>query len=799
MLLTLRPLWILRKHWKLSAVAVFSLSIAMAIGILSLSVTNTFFFLPPAGVDPDRLVMIHSRMPGEEIGRISYPDYRYYRENNHVFSDIAAVPTSINVNTNVEAGREVKLVSRPVSDNYFTVLGIQPFLGSFFSPGDDNSASSGAVMTYAGWMRLGADPQIVGKKIIRYTIIGVAPKEFTGSLFGLNGDLLFPLSMADDKDTSWFNKRDARYLFLIGRLKPGITKAQAQAEVATLARQVATAYPKENTNLEAVVTRATMLPPDAIPDAQIALSILMLVVMLVLLIACANVANLLLAVAVSRRQEAAIKLALGAQRGRLIREFLRESAVICGVGAVFGYFIAASVIARYTDITIDLPMMGRYSVGLDLRLDATVLMFTAGLMIIAIVATGLAPALYASSPNLSQMLSGEIVVGGTRKNTRRNVLVIAQVAVCTLVLVGMGLCVRSLHNLRRADPGFSARNLVAATVYPRTSNDSPDAQRKQMLVRLRRVVSELPGVESVGFTRILPLAFGYNSEPAQIPATGEKISVAVTAVDGDYFATLGIPILAGRVFNARDRESNTEVVMINRKFSETFWPGQDAVGKSFMTGEPQRKVVVVGVTADGKYEDLDEPNRPVMYFAVNEQDEAAITVIARTAGDPRRWVEPIDQTMRALGAFTPISPLTFNDLLDFNLLVQRVTAACAAGLSSLGLLLALLGLFGTISYSVSERKKELGIRVALGARPWELLMMIWRQTLGIAGIGIAIGIILGVGATALLRAEFYGVSPVEWTVLVPVGLFMVVLSLLVAYLSARSWIRIDPMESVRHA
>jgi predicted permease len=783
----------LHKHWKLSAVAIFSLSIAMALGILTLSVMNTFLLLPPAAPAPDRLLMIYARTPGGEIGQISYPDYKYFRENNHAFTDIAAAPNQIHVNTNNTNGREIKVISRPVSDNYFAVLGIRPYLGNFFSPGDDNLKDPIAVMTYAGWKRLGSDPNIVGKQVTRYKIVGVTPKEFTGSFYGLNGDLLVPLST---DGTAWFTKRDSPQLFLIGRLKPSVVKSEAQADISTLSRQLASTFPKEDKDLVAIVTRATLLPPDAIPDALMGLGILMVVVVLVLLIACANVANLLLAVAVGRRQEAAIKVALGAQRRRLIWEFLRESAVICGISAAIGFFIASTVIDQFTDVTLQLPMMGSYSVGLNLRLDATVAAFTLGLMVMASLATGLAPALYASAPNLAQILSGEIVVGGTRKNARRSTLVIAQVAVCTLVLVGMGLCVRSLYNLRRADPGFSARSLVISTVFPQQG--ATEAQRKQSNQRLREAVTRLPGVESVTFTSSLPLAIGYPTEQVHIPDR-DKLEVSQTAVDSNYFATLGIPILAGRVFNSGDRENTDEVVMVNRKMAETVWPGQDPLGKFLFVGDPARRVTVVGITADGKYENLDETARPVLYYLLTQHDQPMVSLIARTSGDPHLWVEPLNQTMRAIGLTAPFTPLTLNDLINYSLLWERLDAMCVAALSALGLLLAIIGLFGAISYSVSERKKELGIRVALGARSWELSKMILGQTLRITGLGVAIGVVLGIGATAILRSQFYGIHSLEWTVLLPVTIFMLAISLLVAYISARPWLAVDPMESVRHA
>lgn len=795
MLLILRPVRILTHYWKLAMVAIFSLSVAMALGIISLSLTNTFFLLPPAAPAAERLVMIHSRLPGEEIGQFSYPDYKYYREKNAVFTDIAAVPNNISVSTNFDGKSEVKVVGKRVSDNYLSVLGIRPYLGRFFSPGEDNAKSAIAVMTYACWRRLGADPDIVGKTIGGYTIIGVTPPEFTGSLFGLNGDLLTALSKAGD-NAATFNERDKRQVFLLARLKPGVTKEQAQVEMSLLGGQLASAYSKEDKDVVPVVTRATMLGPSLLPYAEIGSSILMLVVLLVLLIACANVANLLLAVAVGRRQEAAIKLALGAPRSRLIREFLKETTLICAAGTGFGYLIARALISRFAEVPLILPMLGSYSLRIDLRLDATVIAFTAVLMLVAILATGLAPALYASSPNLAQILSSEIVVGGTRKNRRRNLLVVVQVAVCTLILVGLGLCQRSLYNLRHSDPGFAARNLVGVVVLPR--EDVSEAGMKELWRKAREAVSALPGVESVSLAKDLPLGLGYKDDQAQLPESDKKIDIAETIVDADYFSTLRLPIVKGRVFDSRDRENNSDVVVINQTMAKTFWPGQDPVGRTVMAGDPLRRVTVIGVVGDGKYESLDDPNKPAMYYALSQHYVPQVSLIARTGGDPRLWLEPVSDSLRAVGVFVFFPPITYNELLNFTLLMERLVAGAVTVLSGLALLLAVLGLLGAISYSVSERKKELGIRVALGARSSELLGMILRQTVRTTGAGIGVGILLGIVATIVLRSQFYGIGFIEWTVLVSVGGGMLGVSLLVASLSAAPWLRIDPMEAVRH-
>jgi putative ABC transport system permease protein len=788
---SIRAMRILGKHWKLTVIAVFSLAVAMALGVIALSVSNTLLLLPPAAPAPDRLVMIYAHSTEEAIDQISYPDYKYFQENNHVFSDLAAAPNSISVSEDKDETREVKLISRPVSGNYLNVMGIRPYLGRLLAPDDEHSKTQAAVMMYSCWRRLGGDPNMIGKKIAGSTIVGVMPKEFTGSMFGLNGDLLVSMT-----DSNYAPQRDARHLMLLARLKPGISRRQAQAEMTALSGQLASAYPKEDKGRTAVVTRATMLPPDGIPAAQMLTGVLLGVVLLVLLIACANVANLLLAIAVGRRQEAVIKLALGAPRGRLIREFLKESAVLCAASGALGYLIAAYVITRYSDVNIEVPMVGAISFGLNLHLDWTVAAFTVALMLMAILATGLAPALYASAPSLSQVLSGEIVVGGTGKAVRRNTLVIIQVGVCTLVLVGMGLCQRNLYNLRRVDPGFSERNLVALAVYSRDQNMT-EAQGRALHDNLRHQLSVLPGVEKVALASTLPL-LGGPTETVQFPEGMKAEPVRNGVVDPEFFGTLGIRILSGRVFNQFDAGKSPEVVIVNHRLAEMFWPGQDAVGKVLMVGEKPRKAMVIGVAADVKYEDMDEAPQPFFYYALGQHYQPGVNVVAKTKGDPELWVAPMARSLQGLDVVL-LHPMTYASWLNLALFGERMTAGVAAGLSGLGLLLAVIGLFGAISYSVSERRKELGIRVALGARPGQLLKMIVRHTLLIAGSGIGIGSALGIGVTLLLRSQFYQIGVVEWTVLVPVSVAMLAVSAGVAYFSARPWLGIDPMEAVRHA
>ncbi len=787
---------LLKRHWKLAVIATASLSIAMALGILLVAIANTLIIAPPTAVDPDRLVTILSRAPGEDVEEVSYPDYLYYRANNHVFVDIAARPITVGFATDFDEIHLTNVALTSISDNYFDVLGMHPFLGRFFSPGDDTATDKIAVMTYAYWKRQGSDPNIVGKKVIGNTIIGVAPKEFTGSLYGFEADLLTPLAGIDFGRDSWRQQRDARRLSLIGRLRPGVTRRLAQAEMAALSAQLASAYPKEDKQRTAILTRATLLPPHAMNTAQLVFSILLAAVLLVLLIACANVANLLLAVAVGRRQESAIKLAVGATRGRLVREFLKVSHIVCAVGAASGYFIAWTLAKKFSELSLDLPGLGAYVLDFRLRIDATVLALAAGLMLFAMLVTGIAPAVYASSANLAGVLSGEIVAGGKHRRGRRHGLVIAQVAVCTLVLVGLGLCERSLYNLRHIDTGFSARNLISAAIYPRDPKTSSE-RMKEFDALVGDAVSRLPGIESVSISRDTLLAA--DDVDAQVPATDNKISVRRVIADGNYFSTLGLRVLSGRAFDSRDRENTEPVVIINHKLAESLWPHRNAVGSVLVAGDPLRRTTVAGVVADSKTGDLDEPVLPVIYFPLSQNHPPRVNVIARTSGDPKFSIAPIQQTLRALGLYGGLRPVTLNQWIDFDLFTKRIAADCAGVVSTLGLALAMVGLFGAVSYAVSERRREFGIRAALGARHWTLLKLIFRETLLTTGLGIAAGILLGIAATVLLRWQLYGIRPIEWSVLVPVAILMLGLSLLVAYVSARPSVTADPMEGLRHA
>ena len=455
------------------------------------------------------------------------------------------------------------------------------------------------------------------------------------------------------------------------------------------------------------------------------------------------------------------------------------------------------MIARWlNNFSYVFPIWGSFSFSISLRLDGAVLGFTIVLVAIASVATGLAPALYASSPALAQILGGEVVIGGPRKNVRRNALVIVQVAVCTLVMVGMGLCQRNLYNMRHDDFGFSAHNLLALNVYTEAEGYK-QAQAAEFYDKLRRTAAALPGVQAVTIASDLPL-FGAQELPLQAPGAGEASSPH-TAVDDAYFTTLGIPIVAGRAFDRNDRDKTRKVAIVNRRMADMYWKGKSPLGEVFMVGKPPQPVTIVGVAANTKNDAGEETPGPFVYLPLSQEYRSGIEVIARTSGDPKWWVEPFRKAMRGLGLNVMVEPVTFAEWLDLSLFGMRVIAFGGELLSGLGLLLAMVGLAGAVSYSVGQRKKELGIRAALGARRGQLLAMLLRQSAAVVGAGVAIGLMLGMVASALLKSQFYRMGAVEWTVLLPVTAAVMGLALLMTCLSAMPWLRADPMSAVRHA
>lgn len=801
---------ILRKHWKLASIGIFSLAIAMSAGAVGFSVFNALLLRPPAVHTPEQLVTVFTSTPSDEFGGICYDDYKYYRDNNLVFSDLMSFPYSISVNDVRYDGRMKQGLINAVSDTYFAVLGVQPMLGRVFARGEDDKPSALAVLSYPYWRWLGADPNIAGKTVsvndVQLTIVGVMPKGFVGTIFSDLPDVWYPLSTEaaiHHQAQDWRSDRTARPLRMVGRLKPGVTRKQALANLETLSKQLASAYPKTNKDRVAHVTATKMLPEDAVSSAKMISAIIFTIVALVIFAACSNVANLLLALASVRRHEILVRAAMGATRARLIREILLDSTLIAAGGGTIGFLLAWIGFGQLMHFKPYIPGIGLLPLTIDFRPDATVMALTAALVLIAGLATGLVPGLYSSTPNLAGALSGEVVVGGTRKGRVRSMLVVIQVAVCTLVLIGVGLCFRSLNNLREINLGFSARNIAILTVDLQSIGYSEEQGRK-LYASMRHNASQIYGVESITLTSDIPVSQDGGSvekvhiEDSVSPA-GNSESISFGVVDANYFSTLGIPMLMGRAFTPADAPKSPEVTIINRLMAEKYWPGINPIGRTVRIENGNRLATVVGVAGDGKYIDIDEPPRPFMYFDLNQHYQPTVYLLARTRGAPRQWLSPLSEALQKLDARLFFLNLTMDDWLNFSLFVPRITLACISVFGVLAFVLAAVGLYGAVFYSVSERKKELGIRVALGAAPRDLWRMILRQTTVVTTAGVCVGIVGGITAGALVRSQLYGIRPMEWGVFFAVALAMGVMTTLTAYSAARPWLRADPIESVRHA
>ncbi len=802
---------ILRKHWKLTSIAVFSLAIAMAAGTVGFSIFNALLLRPPAVPAPEELLSVYTRTPTEEFGGINYDDYKFYRDNNHVFSDVMAFPYSVSMRPIVYSGRLKTGLVNAVSENYFSVLGVQPILGRVFAKGEDDKTSAVTVLSYKYWQSLGADPGIVGKTVtvdrVPLTIVGVAPKNFVGTIFSDLPDVWFPLSIdstINHVGQDWRTDRTVHNLGLTGRLKNGVTRAQALADLQTLASQLATTYPESDKDRAAAVTGTTMLPVDSVSSAKIILAIILAIVGLVLFAACSNVANLLLALASARRHELLVRAAMGATRARLIRDILLDSTLLALGGGILGFFLASLGMQQLMQFKPYIPGIGVLPLTIDFRPDWRVALVTVILILIAGIAAGLLPGLYSSSPNLAGALCGEIAVGGTRKGRIRNGLVVIQIAVCTLVLIGVGLCFRSLRNYEQVDLGFTARNVAILTLDFQTSGYS-EPQGRNMYSRMRDAASQIYGVEAVTLSNDLPISQNSGANEEQVHVDGSPDTsqhgdaISTMSVDDNYFSTLGIPVLAGRVFSSSETAKSPVAIVINHFMAEKYWAGQNPIGKTVRLENGNQIVTVVGVVGDGKYVDIDEPARPFMYFDLNQRYSSAVYLLARTQGNALQWLTPMSDALHKLDSQVSFQTLAMGDWIDFSLYVPRAALVCTTAFGALAFILAAVGLYGAVFYSVSERKKELGIRVALGAARRDLWRMILRQTLFVTATGVCLGIIGGVVASILVRSQLYGIHPVEWVVFLAVAVAMGAMTVLTAYSAARPWMNADPMESVRHA
>ena len=526
------------------------------------------------------------------------------------------------------------------------------------------------------------------------------------------------------------------------------------------------------------------------------------VVALVLFAACANVANLLLAMAGARRQELLIRAALGATRMSLVRQLLVDSLVVSVMGGVVGFVFASYGLRRLIDFKPFVPGIGVIPITLDFRPDLTVVCAMVAVVFLVGLSTGLLPGLHASIPNLATALNGEIVIGGTRKGRLRSLLVVMQVAACTVVLIGVGLCLKSLHNLQQLKLGYSARNVALYAINDLQANGYSEQQGRALFERFRDGLGHVAGIESISVGDTIPFSGGINTNHVHIMGVPDDNEHGVTigsgVVDGSYFSTLGIPILAGRIFAPSDTAKSPQVIVVNQTMAAKYWPNQDPVGKTVRIEEGDRQATVVGVVGDIKYSDIDEAPQPFMYNSLAQNYRSGLYLMVRTNGDPSRWMGTILENVRKLAPQLGVMSFTIEQWREFALYVPHLAVICTSAFGLLAFVLAAVGLYGAVFYSVSERTREMGIRVAVGASPMDLWNLVLRQTSVVAIIGIVFGLAAGIGASVLARSLLFEIQPIEWQVFLGAALTMFAMTALTAYSGSRPWMSVDPMQSVRH-
>jgi predicted permease len=792
--------------------AVAALSLALGIGANSaiFSLVNVVLLKPIPVDDPGRLAavfMTDQRNPGNLP--LSHLNYKDLRDQNQVFTEMAAFAFS-QVNWNKGSESE-QILTQLVSGNYFSLLGAQPTTGRGFLPEEDAAATPVAVLSRGFWERnLGGDLSIVGKTLVLnrtpFTVVGIAPPGFTGTLLGGGPALWVPMSMHDvvQPNFDWYEQRRGLFLFAFGRLKPGLSMEQAGANLRTVFAQLEQAFPNDNKGRSAGARPLldARLNPGGQGGAQVVeISIvLMTVVGIVLLIACANIANLLLARANRRRKEIAIRLALGADRLRLVKQLLTESLLLSVLGGVLGLLLAYWLVDALAATTLPLPL----PVDDNLALDSRVLVFTSALALVTGVLFGLAPAIQASRPDVVPVLKNETVPTGTRRGRLidvRQALVVSQIALSLISLVAAGLFLRSLGDSQRIETGFERRGVLVMTFNLGREGYTPE--RGQVFYQqVAERVAGLPGVRHTAVAQNPPLAGGFSRSVFPEGAdttTRDRILVQVNPVSPGYFDTMGIPIVRGRDLTTADATGAPLVVIVNQTMAERFWPGQDAIGRRFKFFGDDQFTTVVGVARNAKYNGVAEEPIPFIYQPLRQNYVPAATLHVRADGNAaslspavRREVQQLDPSLSVFNI------RTLEEQVSESLAPLRTNVILLTAFGILALLLASIGLYGVASYSVTQRTREIGVRMALGAEPSSVLRLVLGHGLLLIGLGLALGIGAALSLASLVPDGLLpNISPRDPSTFVGTSVLLAVVALVATYLPARRATKIDPLIALR--
>ncbi len=799
-------------------VAVVSLALGIGANTAIFALVDSFLWQPFPVENPDRLVAVLTTDPKNPgFLPVSTLNYEDFRDQNQVLSGLAA---SSFLGADLTAGGETERVfGFFVSGNYFDVLGVRLTHGRGFLPEEDKALGGHpvVVLSHGVWQqRLGGDPNILGKTITLnrtpYTVVGVAPENFNGVVPAFNPAVYVPLAQRSHLQPSflWFTEsRRGVWLNVVGRLEHGVSQSQAQAALVTLARQLELQYPEANEGRS--VTLATLGEVRANPTGAaqnpvpLIAALLLAIVAVVLLIACANVANLLLARAASRQKEIAVRLAIGASRTRLIRQLLTESVLLALLAGVVGILVAFWA----QDVIVALQPPNPFGFVIEAPISLRVLGYTLLVSLLTGFVFGLAPAFQSTRSDIHEELKegGRQAAEGGGRGRLRSALVVAEVALAVVALVGAGLFARSLRNALNIDPGFHTENISTLNLDVSLQGYDEAAGRefyRQLQDRLRNVA----GVQSVALASRPPLGPGLLRTVVledQVPSENERgVLVDVSYVDVGYFDTMEIPIERGRTFETFDDAGAPRVAIINQAMAGRFWPGQDALGKRFRfpaaaDGEFTTPIEVVGITRNLKYITVGEDPVPYIYVPFRQEYTSGIVLMVRTAGDPAGVLPMVRREIRALDAGLPIfNEQSLEQIIANSLFLPRAGAFLLGGFGLLALVLAAVGIYGVISYSVSQRTHEIGIRMALGAGRRHIVRMVLGQGLALVLLGLGIGMALAFAGSRLVVSLLFGVTAGDPLIFSAIGLLLVAVALLACYVPARRATRVDPMAALRY-
>jgi predicted permease len=784
------------------------LSIAIGVGATTGIVTlaNSLLLRPPPGVGhPEGVVTVGSTRDGRGFDNFSYPNFVDYRASARSLSGLAAIrfePQSASL-AGPSGGEPVQMAA--ASGNFFEVLEARPALGRFFTMEDDRApgASPVVVLSHRFWeRRFEADSSIVGKAIVLngspFTVLGVAAERFQGP-FALVPDFWVPLTASTLLGASPgnFESRQSVWLMGIGRLAPNVGIAQAQAELSAVAARLAQQYPDDNEARGLAVMPASLFPGEIRPMIAAFLGLLLAIAGLVLVIASTNVAGMLLARASARRREIAVRLALGASRGQLVMQLVVESLLVFAAAGAAGLLLARWLVSALMTLVPRLPV----PLGVDLQLDWRVLTFTLVVSLVTGLVAGVVPALQSTRLDLVPALKSDTGGAATRHRLRSGLLV-AQIAFSMLLLVVGGLFTRTLAHARSIDPGFDPRGVYMASLDLGLANyDSTAGQRVAAAILDR--ARAIPGVQSAALAAMLPLGGGglglgsikvVGHEP---PAGRGGWREDWNVVTPGYFATMRIPLVRGRDFAESDREGAGDVAILNEAFAAALFPGQDPVGRT-LTNDG-RVVTVIGVARDAKYRSLGEPPRNFIYVPLAQRYMGRTNLLVRTApGATASVAAPARRLMQDVDPRLPIlRQQTMEEQTATSLFPQRVALYVSGGLGTVALLLALLGIYGVTAFSVSQRTREIGVRMALGAQRSHVLGLALRQGVVLAGVGVLLGSLAALGATRLLATLLYGVAPTDAIAFGGAALALAVAAVAASWVPARRAAGVDPIIALR--